>query len=265
MIRVKTAPRPECPNCHPNSGFCPECGEKKFDKSRLSIKAFLTNTIGDFTDLDSKFLRTLYLLTFSPGFLSVEFSRGVWGAYIKPFKLFIAIAIGHFLVFGLTSADLYTLDTVHWIDRFHLLDKLRDLNIDQGNREVQLSTQQVNKNLKDVLSVSIYLVIFAVAGHFYLLFRKKRKFYAEHLVFVIHIISAAFLRNLFLLPVLVFNRFAGFALVGGLNFLYVILSLRAFYQISTFRAILTLVPTVVVLLLMMSLILVVSAWMAMML
>lgn len=244
MVQVKTTLRPECPHCFPDSEFCPTCGEKRFDRRELSLRRFIGNLFEELTDLDARWLKTMYLLTFRPGFLSLEFSRGVRVPYVKPLRLFIVIALVNFLAFGLsTSTDIYSLDTVRFVDRFHFLDAIRHSNLMQAHLNQTMDEHQVSKNIKDVLSVMVYFMIFVMAGIFKLLFRNQHKFYSEHLVFFFHILSAAFLRNFLLLPVLFLSKPLGIFLFMVLQFLYLIVALKRFYSLSTTRAVLTLIPT----------------------
>jgi hypothetical protein len=254
-VQVKTTPKPQCPGCYPGSPYCPDCGERRFNQSDLSIRTFVSHTVEDFTDIDSKFLRTLLLLTFRPGFLSVEFSRGVRTAYMKPFRLFITIAIVNFLAFGLTEVDMYTINTVHAIDKLHLLDRIEQLDMLKDHQVSEMDPARFNKNLKDVLSFTIYFVIFLIAWYLHARFRMKRPYYSENLVFVLHIISAAFLRNIVLLPVLMIHQPSGLVLMILLNAVYVIFALRRFYSIPTPIAVLNLVPIAMMLFMMMTFIL----------
>ena len=259
MIKVKTTLRPECPNCFPESEYCPTCGEKRFDRKELSLKKLVAGLTEEFADLDSKLIKTLYLLTFRPGFLTLEFSRGVRVPYIKPLRLFIVIAVVNFLAFGLSpSTDIYTFDTVRLLDRFHFVDKLRNSGFLHDHYTSEIDEQLISRNIKDVLSVAIYGVIFAMAAFFKLLFRNQEKYYSEHLVFFLHVVSAAFLRNFLLLPLLLISKPLGFFLFASINFIYMIVALRKCYSLSTAKALLTLVPTIIVVLTLMTATLVMS-------
>jgi hypothetical protein len=264
IMSLPSEVKASCPNCFPQHGYCPDCGAKKFDRSEFSLKKFFGGLFQEVSDFDSKLLRTLYVLSFKPGFLSLEHSRGISAPYIKPIRLFITIAIVHFFAFNIFhTVDFYSIDTIRLIDRFQLLERLENISWIKGRINTNLDPLLMNKEIKNALSVLIYLAIFILAGHLKLLFLKQKKYYAEHLVFALHTISAAFFRNFLLIPVLLVNVYLGMFFVMVLNFAYVILAFRNFYQLTLLRAILSLVPTLALLLLMMLMLFVSSALIAM--
>ena len=244
MFPANLTLRPECPHCHPTSTYCPECGEKRFSEKDFSFKNFFSGLIGDFTDFDSKLLKTLWLLTFRPGLLTSEHCRGVHVPYIKPLRLFVVIAVVHFLAFGLSQkADFYSMDNgiFSWAG---VSDQIKNWPPLQAHIKSSFDIAQVNKSIKDNLSILIYLILLAAAGIYYALFREQRKYYSQHLVFFLHIVSAAFLRNFLLLPVLLIYQPLGIALAVILNLLYVFMAIQKFYSLSAVRTLLTIIPTV---------------------
>jgi hypothetical protein len=248
MIRIQTTPKANCPNCFIGSNYCPDCGEKRFMEGDFSLKRFFSGIFEDFTNIDARFFKTIFLLTFRPGFLTNEYSRGVQIHYIKPLRLFVMIALIHFLAFGLSSSiDIYNIHTVHFIDRFGFYDQILKSGLLSGYKPVYTDPDLLNKEIKNTLSVVIYLVIFAIAGFYYILFRHKRQFYTEHLVFIFHIISAAFLRNFLLIPFFFISIPLGVFLALGLNLIYVVTAIRKYYGLKLIRAIMTIAPTLVIL------------------
>ncbi len=236
--------KPTCPQCYPDKAYCPECGEKKFERNDLSFRNFLKDFFNEFTDLDSKLLRTLYLVTFKPGFLSEEYSRGAQVHYIKPLRLFLIIGVIHFLAFGLTkSADLYKIGGI--ISQIVQFDKVAEWTFIKPHLVAQYDMQQANQSIKDILSVMIYLVLFVVAGLYYLIFKRSRPFYSEHLVFFLHLLSAAFLRNFILIPIIIYNQYLGIALVAGINIVYVVKAINRYYKLSLTKSALLILPTMI--------------------
>jgi hypothetical protein len=249
MTSAGPFPKPDCPNCFPGNIYCPECGEKRLPREDLSLRHFLRDLFQDFTDIDSKLFRTLYLLSFRPGFLTTEFSRGVRQPYVKPFRLFIIVALIHFLTFRFfSSGDLYTLKNLQSIDIPGAFEWLRSLPGLSGVLITDIHEADFNSKLKDILSLLIYVVIFAGAGHFNLIFRMQKKYYTEHLVFILHVVTAVLLRNLVLLPLFIIHQPSGVVLAMVLHFVYIVLALKNYYRISTIRAIAVLPPTALVIL-----------------
>lgn len=244
---MKTTLHPTCPNCYPNSIYCPECGEKRFEPTSHSFKSFFGSIFSELTDLDSKLFRTLILLSFRPGFLSVEYSRGVSTPYIKPLRLFLVIAVVHFLAFGLSGrGDIYSVDN-GILAKAGLTDWLMSSAPLHDHFRTDYSIDQVNQSVKDSLSILIYLPVIVIAGFYKFLFRKQNKYYSEHLVFFLHILAAAFLRNVVFLPLIILHQPTGIAAIGLINLVYVVFAIQRFYGVSLIRTVLTIIPTLLLL------------------
>ena len=96
----------KCLNCGhdlPNEeNFCPSCGQVN-DCRRLSIKVFLHTLLQGFYSFDSRFLRTIIPLLFSPGKVSKAYIEGKRTYYNNPFQLLLQTAIVFFIVIGLIN------------------------------------------------------------------------------------------------------------------------------------------------------------------
>lgn len=85
--------------------FCYECGEKKLHPDHdFSIKHFLEETFESFAHLDSKVLRSFWLLFSKPGFLTAEFLAGRRVRYFKPIPLFIIAGVLFYLFLAKATA-----------------------------------------------------------------------------------------------------------------------------------------------------------------
>ncbi|MDX1442203.1 MAG: DUF4286 family protein [Gammaproteobacteria bacterium] len=90
---------PICGNCHnPVEGrFCKLCGQE--DRTYLlSLKELVGEFLGELTNFDSRFFRTLKPLLFKPGLLTLEYIRGRRQHYFPPIRLYIIISILFFFV-----------------------------------------------------------------------------------------------------------------------------------------------------------------------
>jgi hypothetical protein len=151
----------------------------------------------------------------------------------------------HFLAFGLSrSADLYKVDgTLSFLSQF---ERIKEWAWLKPHLLTSFDVVQVNQSIKDILSVLIYFILFVIAGIYFQFFKKRRAYYSEHLVLFLHIISAAFLRNFVLLPVLMYNIVLGIAMLTFINLVYVVLALKRFYGLSHAHAVLIIFPTMLV-------------------
>lgn len=88
-----------CPNCDQLlwGQYCANCGQRA--RTRMITLWELLKDAGDLiASLDSRLWRTLGLLLFRPGRLTVDYLEGKRARYIPPFRLFIAASIVFFFV-----------------------------------------------------------------------------------------------------------------------------------------------------------------------
>ncbi len=90
-----------CPNCgrkRPDS-FCAHCGQSGRNYMR-SVWPIVADFFRETFEIDSRVFRTLKLLFFKPGQLSVEFARNRRARYLSPTRLFLFMS---FLNLGATA------------------------------------------------------------------------------------------------------------------------------------------------------------------
>ena len=187
--------------------YCSHCGEKIVsDKKELGLVFFLKDAFEEVFSVDSKFLRTIRLLLTKPGFLTNEVIAGRKVPYIKPFRLYTIVVVLHFLVFSLSgSGDVFT------VDRFPIFQMIPGFHttIEQYELKSGLSHESfndlLNEKLKANLNILFYFVVFVLALYLKLLYLKQGKYYVEHLYYSLHMISFGLLRNIALIPLLVFG------------------------------------------------------------
>ena len=95
-----------CLNCGEvlRGQHCSHCGQRA--KVRvLSLGTLLRDLLGDITNFDSRLWRTLKPLAFSPGALTVEFLRGRRTYFSPPFRMYLILSVGFFLMASLGSGS----------------------------------------------------------------------------------------------------------------------------------------------------------------
>lgn len=87
-----------CYNCDaPIAGpFCSACGQRTGTRS-LSLGHLLQEAVGDVYHLDSRLWRTLRLLLFKPGSLTLDYLAGRRERYVPPFRLYLVVSLLLFL------------------------------------------------------------------------------------------------------------------------------------------------------------------------
>lgn len=169
--------------------FCSNCGEKIIIRG-YSFKEFFTNILEGFYNFDVKFLQTLKLLTLKPGFLTNEFLAGRRVNYTKPFQLFIILnlimlitssffneSIFSSSLFGHRNNTPYKILAQNLTEEAHLT-----LSLTKEQYEIKFDNRLDNYSRTLIF---LYIPFFALAV---MLISRSRYFY-EHLIYSIHIIS----------------------------------------------------------------------------
>ena len=77
--------------------YCAACGERAPDERSRTLGDFFGDALDALTNVNGKFLKSLRLLVFSPGFLSAEHARGARLPYMRPVQLFLVANLVFFL------------------------------------------------------------------------------------------------------------------------------------------------------------------------
>ena len=93
-----------CENCGSDqvASFCAHCGQNDRDYRR-NLPPLLWDLVRETFEVDSRLLRTLKLLLFKPGELSLEFSRNRRASYVSPFRLYLFINLLFFLLLSFST------------------------------------------------------------------------------------------------------------------------------------------------------------------
>ncbi|XYJ10981.1 DUF3667 domain-containing protein [Telluria sp. B2] len=99
-----------CPNCATQLGgkFCQGCGQPAH-LHVPSAREFLHEFIAHYVALEGKLWKSMALLLFKPGKLTVEYIQGRRVRYVEPLRLYLSFSIIFFAIFklsGMTVANL---------------------------------------------------------------------------------------------------------------------------------------------------------------
>lgn len=209
-----------CLNCGSTltGEYCSQCGEKVFSERDKSISHFLHESFHFITHLDGKYLRSLKLVFFKPGFLSVEFCRGIRKKYFRPVSLFL-VGVLIYLIFPLlpglnmsfyeNHATFYrgmNIKAVHSMSVAYMQDK--------GVTEEELARRYDARSPK-FAKVMILLVLPFTAGILWILFFRKRQYLFDHLIIGTEMNTLLLYSMFILLPVLLNLIFWGWFKITG--------------------------------------------------
>lgn len=193
-----------CPSCGAETigQFCGNCGEKQVSQSDYSLRHYLKEFAAALTLLDSKVLRSLWLLISKPGYLSSEYFRGRRVRYVKPLQLFVFLNVIYYLSLTLFAATTFTTPLA---TQLHMNDyypahatKLVDQKLQKDRISYEAFEAKYNARTGILSKTLIFLLIPIFAILFYALFFRKRKYLVEHVVVATHFWSF----NLILLGVI---------------------------------------------------------------
>lgn len=206
---METGTSPNCPSCgSPATGrYCTHCGERiSTDKSELQLSRFLKDAFEEVSNLDSKLLKTLRYLLTRPGFLTREALVGRKLPYLKPFRLYILLVVLHFVIFSFFhSGDLFTLER---FPVFRWVPGVQEV-VTFYQSKSELAPDQfvaaVDQKIKDNLNILFYFIVFLLAAVVKVIYRQSGRYYVEHLYYLLHLLSFGMVRNILLLPFLMYG------------------------------------------------------------
>ena len=157
-----------CANCDaPLTGpYCQECGQKRASLVG-PLRALVEEALEVVFDLDNALLRTLRRLVRRPGALTLDYLEGRRARYLLPSRLYLLTSIVYFALAGLTVRQTM-------------------LFVSMGDTEGAAAQALVDLMPR-------FMVVMVPAFALVLKAMLRRRLYAEHLVFAVHVHAAWFL------------------------------------------------------------------------
>jgi hypothetical protein len=267
MSHKKYRQETNCLNCgaEVKGKFCPECGQENLEV-RENIFHLVGHFISDYFHYDSKFFRSVVPLFTKPGFLTKEYWEGRRTSYIHPLRLFFFITIifvvasGYFYShFDKEVKSAFKGDSVLAKVDDAYLAKLNDstkvfmgkghdsLTVKEIKRAKATQKRQLGKlsrGTDDVFKSLKYVTFFLLPVYaflFKLLYIRRKSFYVDHLVYMMHVQSFIYtvLSVIFLIPLLFPLSLDAIRQISMLTiFVYLLISLRYLYHQPWWKTIL---------------------------
>jgi len=213
--------------------YCHQCGQKKVDHHELSVKHFFGHLVHEITHLDSnKIWNTIFALLFKPGLLPREYVAGRKGLYINPIRVYLTVSALYFLfawgaLVQMGGGGMERVESQRW---FVTMAQRRGVEPHSLAEKVYQKAEKYSGFLRfaSVLLSGLFLMA---------LYKGKKKYYVEHLVFSLYFYSFDFIvRSLLAFTAMGFaalglNVFTGVRLIGYVTlFVYLLKALHRAYQ-----------------------------------
>jgi len=202
-----------CKSCHHefNGNFCNQCGEKILRPADKSFKTILNNILLTITFVDSRFIKTLWMVIKNPGSLSRDFASGKRVKHLSPMSLFFVLNLAYFFfpVIQLFNASMNTqlLSPLGSLYSDIIAHKIVKLGVD-------LNSFTLLYNLKTTSLAKLMVMVFVVVSSLplNLLYRKKNKFFTDHVTYAVELACFNLFINTIVLTIIV-------RLIGGGSYL----------------------------------------------
>lgn len=167
-----------CKNCDTQveRDFCPQCGQKDIELER-PLSELLGEVLHETFDVDGRAFRTLRDLFLHPGVLTNEFLAGRRQLYTPPFRLYLVTSVVFFVVTA-------------WVAGQGIL-------LNEG-QTLESDAQGQARFVSDALP----RLMFVMLPVFALLLKAayRHRLYFDHLIYSLHLHSAAYVVLAFMLP-----------------------------------------------------------------
>lgn len=258
-----------CPNCGQPTmvDYCSRCGEKRRDHADSKLSRIAAEAFAEITNLEhSKLWQTFRLLVFKPGQLTREYWSGRRKRFVGPVKLYLVLAtlflVLHYIHQPTASFDVRVFENAFdqlpveqrkellkpwsWQSGepgrsppIGFLDKLAKL----GELPTSQFVQELNARWQRYISISQFAYPLVLALALKLMLRRQRLYFAEHLIFALHVLAFIFLSSALLWPFKVLVGMESLVctilrtVVWAWMSVYLVLALRCAYAEPWFPAI----------------------------
>jgi hypothetical protein len=197
-------PTDTCPNCGQAAlaAYCSHCGEKRRDHADWKLSSILGQAFAELTNLEhSKLWQTFRLLVLKPGQLTRDYWTGRRKRYLGPVKLYLVCFALSLVIYSVhRPTAIYDVRTLAASDTTGNIAGVFEKQASKRGISTEQLTQEINLHLQRFLSMSQLLYPLAVALALQLLLRRHGLYFAEHLIFALHVVAFMFLSVVLLWP-----------------------------------------------------------------
>lgn len=212
--------------------YCAQCGQETVI-SKLTLREFGHEYIQNFVTLEGRLWRTLWLLICRPGKLTVEFLQGRRRRYVRPLPLYFSISFLLFLVMAIFPTNLVIFDESEapakgvrsadtprgapvrvttgpskgasasaganqfnadeWPAWLRPLVTRANASAERMQKDPDYGSKRLSASFLPKLPYALFALVPAFAVSTRLVYWRRRRGYAEHFLFALHLHSFVFL------------------------------------------------------------------------
>lgn len=175
--------------------YCIQCGEKRRERADWKVSSIAGEAFAELTSLEhSKIWQTFRLLLFKPGQLTREYWEGRRKRYLGPVKLYLIFFAVSLVLYSIHQPTaVYDVRTLAAADSGGNFSRLFDELAQQRGVPASQIAQDLNSRWQSYISMSQLVYPLFVALALMVSFRRRPLYFAEHLIFALHVLAFVFL------------------------------------------------------------------------
>jgi hypothetical protein len=169
--------------------YCNVCGEKVIEPKDRSFRVFLSKILIATTIVDNKFVKSLVLTVRQPGFLSREYVDGRRVNYMRPLQMFFILNLTYFLfpVLQMFNSSLYT--QLYVLPHRQIAREVVSKKVGAEGLSIQGFEMMYNDKTNGFAKLLLVLFVILASLPLSLIFRKKDRFFTDHLALSVELTS----------------------------------------------------------------------------
>jgi len=169
--------------------YCNLCGEKVIEPKDRSFRVFLSNVLIATTIVDNKFVKSLVLTIKKPGFLSREYVDGRRVQYMRPLQMFFILNLVYFLfpVLQMFNSSLYT--QLYVLPHREIAREVVSKKVGAEGLSIQGFEMMYNNKTNGFAKLLLVLFVVLASLPLSLIFRKKNRYFTDHLALAVELTS----------------------------------------------------------------------------
>lgn len=169
--------------------YCNLCGEKVIEPKDRKFSVFLNHVLIATTIIDNKFAKSLWLTIKNPGFLSREYVDGRRVKYMRPLQMFFILNLAYFLfpVLQMFNSSLYT--QLNVLPHSNIVRKVVSQKIIAEGLSIEGFEMMYNDKTTSLAKLLLVLFVLLASLPLSLIFRKKNRYYTDHIALAVELTS----------------------------------------------------------------------------